>query len=112
MRLPFEVAEFAQTSSDRAGWVESSGRTGGESVPQGRGFDSVHQASIAVLRSRCDCPLRWQTQTVAGWVEHEGARFEIFKHPEKPGIVVVAGKPGIDIPQGTWNSILRQAGLK
>ena len=36
----------------------------------------------------------------------------IFKHPDKPGFVVVAGKPGIDIPRGTWNSILRQAGLK
>ena len=35
-----------------------------------------------------------------------------FKHPLKPGIVTVAGKPSLDIPPGTLNSILKQAGLK
>jgi predicted RNA binding protein YcfA (HicA-like mRNA interferase family) len=35
-----------------------------------------------------------------------------FKHPLKPGTVTVAGKPGLDIPPGTLNSILKQAGLK
>lgn len=35
-----------------------------------------------------------------------------FKHPIKPGTVTVAGKPSIDIPPGTLNSILKQAGLK
>ena len=35
----------------------------------------------------------------------------IFKHPEKPGIVVVAGKPSFFIPKGTWNSIPKQSGL-
>jgi len=30
----------------------------------------------------------------------------------KPGTVTVAGKPGIDIPPGTLNSILKQCGLK
>ena len=35
-----------------------------------------------------------------------------FHHPTKPGTVTVAGKPGVDIPPGTLNSILKQAGLK
>ena len=35
-----------------------------------------------------------------------------FKHPVKPGLVTIAGQPGVDIPKGTLNSILKQAGLK
>lgn len=35
-----------------------------------------------------------------------------FKHPLKAGRVTVAGKPGHDLPPGTLNSILKQAGLK
>ncbi|MGB9180434.1 MAG: type II toxin-antitoxin system HicA family toxin [Pyrinomonadaceae bacterium] len=35
-----------------------------------------------------------------------------FKHPTKSGTVTVSGKPGIDVPPGTMNSILKQAGLK
>jgi predicted RNA binding protein YcfA (HicA-like mRNA interferase family) len=35
-----------------------------------------------------------------------------FKHPSKPGTVTVSGKPNIDVPPGTMNSILKQAGLK
>ena len=35
-----------------------------------------------------------------------------FKHPTKPGLVTIAGHPGVDIPKGTLNSILKQAGLK
>ncbi|HYM10217.1 MAG TPA: type II toxin-antitoxin system HicA family toxin [Bryobacterales bacterium] len=35
-----------------------------------------------------------------------------FKHPSKPGTLTVAGKPGVDIPPGTLNAILKQAGLK
>jgi predicted RNA binding protein YcfA (HicA-like mRNA interferase family) len=35
-----------------------------------------------------------------------------FRHPSKPGLVTVAGKPSLDIPRGTLNSILKQAGLK
>ncbi|MBI3344832.1 MAG: type II toxin-antitoxin system HicA family toxin [Gammaproteobacteria bacterium] len=35
-----------------------------------------------------------------------------FKHPTKLGRVTVPGKPGDDLPPGTLNSILRQAGLK
>ena len=35
-----------------------------------------------------------------------------FKHPLKPGTVTVAGKASLDMPPGTLNSILKQAGLK
>ena len=35
-----------------------------------------------------------------------------FKHPTRPGRVTVAGKPSDDVPPGTLNSILKQAGLK
>ena len=35
-----------------------------------------------------------------------------YKHPTKPGTVTVAGKPNLDVPPGTLNSILKQSGLK
>ena len=37
-----------------------------------------------------------------------------FRHDAKPGTVTVpgGGKLGKDVPQGTLNSILKQAGLK
>ena len=48
-----------------------------------------------------------------GWqlVRMKGSHRQ-FKHPTKPGIVTVAGKPSVDVPPGTLNSILKQAGLK
>lgn len=35
-----------------------------------------------------------------------------YRHPSKPGLVTVAGKPSADLPRGTLNSILKQSGLK
>ncbi len=35
-----------------------------------------------------------------------------YKHPHKPDLVTVAGKPGDEIAPGTWGSIQKQAGLK
>lgn len=35
-----------------------------------------------------------------------------LKHPSKRGTVTVAGKPSVEVPPGTLNSILKQAGLK
>lgn len=48
-----------------------------------------------------------------GWflVQTRGSQ-RYFKYPTKPRIVTVAGHPGIDVPRGTLNSILKQAGLK
>jgi predicted RNA binding protein YcfA (HicA-like mRNA interferase family) len=48
-----------------------------------------------------------------GWVQvaMRGSHRQ-FKHPSKPGRVTVAGKPSDDLAPGTFNSILKQAGLK
>jgi predicted RNA binding protein YcfA (HicA-like mRNA interferase family) len=48
-----------------------------------------------------------------GWVQvrMRGSHRQ-FKHPSKSGLVTVAGKPSVDIPPGTLNNILKQAGLK
>lgn len=35
-----------------------------------------------------------------------------FKHSRKSGLVTIAGHPNVDVPRGTMNSILKQAGLK
>jgi len=35
-----------------------------------------------------------------------------FRHPKKPGTVTVAGKANLDVPPGTLNSILKQAGFR
>lgn len=48
-----------------------------------------------------------------GWqLAHARGSHRQFKHPSKPGTVTVAGKPSLDVPAGTLNSILKQAGLK
>jgi predicted RNA binding protein YcfA (HicA-like mRNA interferase family) len=44
------------------------------------------------------------------WKRTSGSH-EIYKHPTKLGIVVVAHHGAKDIPEGTVRSILKQAGL-
>lgn len=48
-----------------------------------------------------------------GWflVRQKGSHRQ-YRHATKAGTVTVAGKPSVDIPPGTLNSILKQAGLK
>ncbi|NJN35864.1 MAG: type II toxin-antitoxin system HicA family toxin [Nitrospiraceae bacterium] len=48
-----------------------------------------------------------------GWhmVAQRGSHRQ-FKHPSKVGRVTVPGKPSDDLAPGTYNSILKQAGLK
>jgi len=48
-----------------------------------------------------------------GWnlVRQKGSHRQ-FHHTSKPGTVTVAGKDSVEIPPGTLNSILKQAGLK
>jgi predicted RNA binding protein YcfA (HicA-like mRNA interferase family) len=48
-----------------------------------------------------------------GWlhVRQKGSHRQ-FHHPSKSGTVTVAGKPSVDVPVGTLNSVLKQAGLK
>ena len=50
-----------------------------------------------------------------GWYQakqNSGGSHRKFKHPTKPGFVTISGKLSADIPRGTLNSALRQAGLK
>jgi predicted RNA binding protein YcfA (HicA-like mRNA interferase family) len=47
----------------------------------------------------------------AGIVRTKGSHRQ-FQHSSKPGTVTMAGKLSIDVPTGTLNSILKQAGLK
>ncbi len=35
-----------------------------------------------------------------------------YKHPDKQGLVTVAGKPSDEIAMGTQNSIFKQAGIE
>ncbi|MBI4729507.1 MAG: type II toxin-antitoxin system HicA family toxin [Acidobacteria bacterium] len=35
-----------------------------------------------------------------------------YRHPLKPGLVTVAGKPSTELPRGTLNSVLKQAQLR
>ena len=48
-----------------------------------------------------------------GWqqVRQKGSHRQ-FKHPTKPGLVTVPGKPGDDLHPKTEASILHQAGLQ
>jgi predicted RNA binding protein YcfA (HicA-like mRNA interferase family) len=48
-----------------------------------------------------------------GWylVRTKGSHRQ-FRHSSKPGTVTVAGRDSLDVPPGTLNSILKQAGLK
>lgn len=46
----------------------------------------------------------WELVRVKGSHHH-------FKHPKKPNLVTVP-HPKKDLPAGTWNSILKDAGLK
>jgi len=50
---------------------------------------------------------------VDGWfqVRQKGSHRQ-FHHSSKSGTVTVSGKSGVDVPPGTLNSVLKQAGLK
>lgn len=54
-----------------------------------------------------------KTLEADGWygVRQRGSHQQ-FKHPIKPGLVTIAGKPSDDVAPGTLNSILKQAGLR
>jgi predicted RNA binding protein YcfA (HicA-like mRNA interferase family) len=50
-----------------------------------------------------------------GWrAHHQRGSHIVYRHPSRPGAVVVAGggKTGREVPIGTQNAILKQAGLK
>jgi predicted RNA binding protein YcfA (HicA-like mRNA interferase family) len=48
-----------------------------------------------------------------GWYEvRSRGSHRIFKHPVKPGLVVVAVHGSLEVPSGTLKAILKQAGLE
>lgn len=48
-----------------------------------------------------------------GWIQvRQRGSHRQFHHPKKLGTVTVSGKPSIDVPPDTLNSVLKQAGLK
>jgi predicted RNA binding protein YcfA (HicA-like mRNA interferase family) len=47
-----------------------------------------------------------------GWVHTHSGSHRQYRHPTKPGVVTVAGKPRDELHPKTLASILRQAGLK
>jgi predicted RNA binding protein YcfA (HicA-like mRNA interferase family) len=49
-----------------------------------------------------------------GWVlTRQSGSHQQYKHPQKSGLVTLSGhKPSDDVPPGTLNSVLKQAGLK
>ena len=48
-----------------------------------------------------------------GWYQaRQRGSHRQFKHPVKSGTVTVSGKPSVDMPAGTLNNALKQAGLK
>jgi len=48
----------------------------------------------------------------ADWKIEQGGRHEIATHPDKPGLKVLIHRHTGDIPTGTLNKILKDAGLK
>ena len=47
-----------------------------------------------------------------GWVlVRTRGSHQQYKHPTKPGLVTIAGRPSRDLPPGLERSILKQAGL-
>lgn len=48
-----------------------------------------------------------------GWYfERQKGSHRQFCHPQKKGVVTIAGKLSDDLAKGTFKSILKQAGLK
>jgi predicted RNA binding protein YcfA (HicA-like mRNA interferase family) len=48
-----------------------------------------------------------------GWVQvRQRGSHRQYHHPERQGTVTVSGKLSVDVPAGTLNSVLKQAGLK
>jgi predicted RNA binding protein YcfA (HicA-like mRNA interferase family) len=70
----------------------------------GRKYDSFRQVKVRELIALIE---------EDGWlqVRQKGSHRQ-FHHPSKSGTVTVSGKPSVDVPAGTLNSALKQAGLK
>jgi len=49
---------------------------------------------------------QWQRRYGMSW------RYFTLRHPNNPNVVTVSGKPSLDMKPGTYNNILKRAGLK
>jgi len=48
-----------------------------------------------------------------GWfVERTKGSHRQYRHQVRPGTVTISGHPSDEMPRGTLNSVLKQAGLK
>ena len=50
--------------------------------------------------------------TAAGWTITHGSKHELATHPAKPGTQIAIPRHTGDIPTGTLNRILKDAGLE
>ncbi|BBL69624.1 type II toxin-antitoxin system HicA family toxin [Methylogaea oryzae] len=60
-----------------------------------------------------------KVKELIAWIESDGwtqvrqkGSHRQYHHPAKSGTVTVSGKPSVDVPPDTLNSVLKQAGLK
>ncbi|MDU1906404.1 MAG: type II toxin-antitoxin system HicA family toxin [Dysgonomonas sp.] len=47
-----------------------------------------------------------------GWVKNEGGNHSKYVHPDSDNIIIVGRHPSKEVPTGTLNKILKDAGLK
>jgi predicted RNA binding protein YcfA (HicA-like mRNA interferase family) len=81
----------------------------------GARFVEPESATLSQARRRFGCvKVREVVRMLMadGWsLDRQRGSHRQFRHPDKPGTVTIAGKPGEDLKAGTLASILRQAGL-
>ena len=79
-------------------------RIGAGEVQESGGADGVGCGGVKVR----DVLRRLQDD---GWyIDRMRGSHRQLKHPTKPGVVTVPGKPNDDLAPGTWASIRQQAG--
>ena len=70
---------------------------------------SIVQRNLALHES----PRYHTTVGAEGWaLKRTKGSHRQYKHASKPGRVTLPGHPNDDLPPGTLNSVLKQAGLK
>ncbi len=75
--------------------------------------------AVELIKSPAGKPMPTKVREAIRLIEREGwflvatrGSHRQYRHPSKPGRVTIAGKASDDLATGTFNSILRQAGLK
>jgi predicted RNA binding protein YcfA (HicA-like mRNA interferase family) len=101
---PPQTAQPAAVQLADAGIAQALDRSHAEDSPYRRTISSPMPVKVQELLARLEAD---------GWfqVRHKGSHRQ-FHHPSKVGTVTVAGKPSVEVPSGTLNNILKQAGLR